>query len=188
MKRFFSFFILDTIVLFKSRFLAGCILILIVFILIVVAFISCILSRNNQTKREKILTLKPVINEAMEKINKPEVQQSSLLPAARIINTRSILTKESSTATDDDIVYKKKSNDYFMSRKIDAGHITLKMNKNETDTNHLILSQGYLEFYQPDAKSGLIRPLTIRTDTPKRYTKSVSYHDRFRSPRSLDHI
>jgi len=44
----------------------------------------------------------------------------------------------------------------------------------ETKTNHLILSEGYLEFYQPDAESGLIRPLSIRKDISPRYTKYFS--------------
>jgi hypothetical protein len=56
----------------------------------------------------------------------------------------------------------------------------------ETKTNHLILSEGYLEFYQPDAESGLIRPLTTRPDTPKHYTKCVSFHNRFLLPRSIN--
>ena len=53
----------------------------------------------------------------------------------------------------------------------------------ETKTNHLILSEGYLEFYQPDAESGLLRPLTLRTDTSKHYKKYVSFHNRFVLPR-----
>jgi hypothetical protein len=58
----------------------------------------------------------------------------------------------------------------------------------ETNSNHLILSEGYLEFYQPDAESGLIRPLTLRKDTPKHYTKYVSFHNRFLSPRSVNQV
>jgi ABC-type multidrug transport system fused ATPase/permease subunit len=157
-----SFFLfclhIDTILLFKSRFLAGCIIFLTGFILILIAFISCILARNNQTKREKIPISKPIINGKIE-------QSISSSPVVRII------TKESSTETDD-----------YISKKLNK---TEELNI-ETKTNHLILSDGYLEFYQPDAESGLIRPLTIRTDTSKHYTKNVSFNNRFLLPRSVN--
>lgn len=45
--------ILDTILLFKSRFLAGCILLLIGFVLISMVCISCSLARNMRTKRKE---------------------------------------------------------------------------------------------------------------------------------------
>ena len=51
------FYSLDTILLLKSRFLAGCVLILIGFILILLIFISCFLAKDNQTKQKNILTL-----------------------------------------------------------------------------------------------------------------------------------
>ncbi len=120
-----------------------------------ITFISCLLARNNQTKRENISISKPTIN------GKNHEQSISSSPIVRII------TKESSTETDD-----------YISKKLNK---TEELNI-ETKTNHLILSDGHLEFYQPDAESGLIRPLTIRTDTPK----YVSFNNRFLLPRSVN--
>jgi hypothetical protein len=97
-----------------------------------------------------------------------KIEQSLTPPVVRIV------TKESSTTTDNN-----------------EEHFSLKMNKTEelnieTKNNQLILSEGYLEFYQPDTESGLIRPLTIRTDTPKNYTKYVSFNNPFLLPRSIN--
>lgn len=141
-------FVLDTILLFKSRFLAGCILFLIGFILLLIAFLSCILARTNQKSS------KTTIHNKME-------QPSPI--------ARKITTKETSTETDD----------YNISTKINK----IEEINNDTKTNHLILSEGYLEFYQPDAESGLIRPLRIRSDTPEHYSKDISFHNRFVLPR-----
>jgi hypothetical protein len=127
---------LDTILLFKSRFIAGCILFLIGFIFLVIVFISCVLSKTRRAS-------KPEVND----------RQSSIR----------IVTKESATETDEN------------PRKTEELNV-------ETTSNHLVLSDGYLEFYQPDAESGLIRPLTLRTDTPKHYTKYVSFHNRSHVP------
>jgi hypothetical protein len=180
MNLFFS----DAILLLKSRFLAGCILILAGVILILIAFISCFLARNNKTQREKISITKSVINNTNTKSIQPSV---SSLPNVRTVNNRSILTNELSTATDDD----KNLNGYCISREIDGEQFPLKTNKieqinSESKSNHLILSEGYLEFYQPDAESGLIRPLNIQADIPKRHTKYVSSPHRFLLPRPVN--
>jgi len=114
-----------------------------------ISFISCLLARNNQTKREKISILKPTIN------GKNHEQSISSSPIVRII------TKESSTETDD-----------YISKKLNK---TEELNI-ETKTNHLILSDDH------DSESGLIRPLTIRTDIPK----YVSFNNRFLLPRSVN--
>jgi hypothetical protein len=126
-------------------------------------FFSFLLARKNKTKRECIPTPKPIMNgsiRSVEQITKPEIQQILSPPIVRIENNRSIFTKESSTETDDEHL-----NNIYQSNE----HFNL-----ETKSNHLILSEGYLEFYQPDAESGLIRPLTKRADAPKRYTKYIS--------------
>ena len=130
----FCFFLLDTILLFKSRFLAGCILFLVGFLFLVIVFISCVLSKTKRTPSKT-------------EINR---QQSPIRVA----------TKESTTETDES------------------------PRKTETINNHLISSDGYLENYQPDVESGLIRPLNLRKDTPKLYTKCVSFHDRFLLPQA----
>ena len=122
------FFSLDTILLFKSRFLAGCILFLVGFLFLVIVFISCVLSKTKRTATKT-------------EINPP--------PPVRVV------TKESTIETDEN------------------------PRKTEAINNHLILSDGCLETYQTDVESGLIRPLNLRTDSSKRYTKCVSFHDRF---------
>ena len=57
----------------------------------------------------------------------------------------------------------------------------------EATSNNLLLSEGYLECYRPDAKSGLIRPLTIQDSKQKRYQKSTSSKLQFRLLRTINH-
>jgi uncharacterized membrane protein len=51
---FFFFFFLAAILLFKSRFLASCILVFVGFLLILIALISWFLAKNNRQQREKL--------------------------------------------------------------------------------------------------------------------------------------
>jgi hypothetical protein len=158
---------LEAFLLFKSRFLTSSVLILIGFILIFIAFISCYFVRNTKTKHITKTTIPNA--QVIEQRNQPEIQQKFSSPIPRIENNRLVLKKEFSTATDDD------EDDYTSNGYC----VSLNMNKTEemdfeTKTNHLILSEGYLEFYQPDAESGLIRPLSIRKDMSPRYTKYFS--------------
>jgi hypothetical protein len=126
------------------------------------------------------------VNEIQQKVSSPPPPT-----AVRIVTkNRSILTKESSTATDDNENCKN-LNGYCVTSEINTEQFPLKTNKtsqvdSESKANHLILSQGYLEFYQPDAESGLIRPLNIRTDIPKRHTKYVLSPNRFLLPRPVN--
>ncbi|CAF4015717.1 unnamed protein product [Rotaria sordida] len=190
----------NEILLFKSRLLTGSILILISFILILITIISYFHARNKKFKRKnRSISSKSIINgkisksQFIEQINKSEIQQSLSIPIVRIINNRSILKKESLTTdnnNDDDDEYRN-SNGYCNSTKINKECFSLKMNNIEesnfqTSTNGLILSEDYLEFYQPDVQSGLIRPLTIRTNTPKYYKKNLSSHHRFLLSQSID--
>ena len=177
---------LDAILLFKSRFLAGCIIIIVGLILLLIAFISCFLARNNKSKREKVLISKPNVKEIQQKVS----SSPPPLTVQIVTKNRSILTKESSTATDDDET-RTNLNGYCVTSEINTEQYPLKTNKttqfdSESKANHLILSEGYLEFYQPDAESGLIRPLNIRTDIPKRHTKYVSSPNRFLLPRPVN--
>lgn len=123
------------------------------------AFISCYLTRNNKTKNTT-----PTV-QLLEHRHLPELST----PIARIVNNRLVTTKETSTTTDDN----ENSNDYHESFN------RTKENNFETKTNHLILSEGYLEFYHPDAESGLIRPLSIGKNMSQRYTKYISSHNQF---------
>ncbi|CAF0904543.1 unnamed protein product [Adineta steineri] len=182
--------------LFKSRFLTGSILILIAFILLLIAFLSCFLTINNRTKEKKKLTSKLIINhnkksksQIIEQINKPQIQKTLSSPIIQIVNNRSVLTNKSTTSNNN--LNFKNLNGYYVPRKMDEECYSLKIDQiedinYETKTNHLILSEGYLEFYQPDAESGLIRPLTIPKDIPKRYTKYAPSQHRFLLPRPIN--
>ncbi|CAF4265584.1 unnamed protein product, partial [Rotaria magnacalcarata] len=44
----------------------------------------------------------------------------------------------------------------------------------------------YLEYYRPDAQSGLIRPLSKRADSSKRHKKYISSRNRLHASRSVD--
>ncbi|CAF2718857.1 unnamed protein product [Rotaria sp. Silwood2] len=189
----------NDILLFKSRLLTSGILILIGFVIILIAIISYFYARHKKIKQKKCSTSKRIINgkilesQLIEPINKPEIQQSLSIPIVRIINNRSILMKESTTTTttDNDNNEYKNSNGFCSLTKTNEECFPLNMNNTEesnfqSSRNGLILSKGYLEFYQPDAQSGLIRPLTIRTNTPNHYKKKISSHHRFLLSRSLD--
>lgn len=184
-------FILDAILLFKSRLLSACILMFVSFILIMIAFISCSRAKNNKANRRNLLTAKSSItNGRIPKSpltahvnNKSEVQQSSSMPSVRVINNHPMLTKESLGMVEhdnNDDMYTN-SNGYCNSTKRDNRCFPMRIN-HTGDYNfvkkpdHLILSEGYLEFYQPDVESGLIRPLTLRTETPKSSRNSNRFH------------
>ncbi|CAF3720803.1 unnamed protein product [Rotaria sp. Silwood1] len=174
----------NEILLFKSRLLTGCILILICFIIILISIISYFNVKNNKIKQKNCSTSKSITNrkilksQLIEQINKSELQQSLSIPLVRMINNRSILMKDSAAATTttiDNDEYKN-SNGYCGSIRADEEFFSLKMNNtNESNipisTNNLILSKDYLEYYQPDSQSGLIRPLNIHTNRLKYYNK-----------------
>ncbi|CAF0879133.1 unnamed protein product [Adineta steineri] len=182
--------------LFKSRFLTGSILILMAFILLLIAFLSCFLTINNRTKEKKKLTSKLIINhnkksksQIIEQINKPQIQKTLSSPIIQIVNNRSVSTNKSITSNNN--LNFKNLNGYYVPRNTNEECYSLKIDQiedinYETKTNHLILSEGYLEFYQPDAESGLIRPLTIPKDIPKRYTKYAPSQHRFLLPRPIN--
>lgn len=82
-----AFVSLDAILLFKSRFLAGCILVLIGFLLLLIALLSWFLARNNrrqQQQRNKVkqppASAKPLIPPTKEKV-RPAETSNGRLPA-----------------------------------------------------------------------------------------------------------
>jgi uncharacterized membrane protein len=60
------FFLLAAILLFKSRFLAGCILVFVGFLLVLIALLSWFLARSNQQQRQKFRSKSPA-KTSMEK-------------------------------------------------------------------------------------------------------------------------
>lgn len=174
----------DTILLFKSRLLAGGILILIFVILLFISCISCIHTRNKDKKRRQRRRQRPVSKtitngtvpkpESVERLN--QTQQSVPMPIIHRENHRPILTKDSATIT----------------TNCNNDCCSLKMNNirdsniETTTTNDLILSEGYLEFYRPDAQSGLIRPLAMYKNSTKYQRKFIPSQNRFISSQSVD--
>ncbi|CAF4563444.1 unnamed protein product, partial [Rotaria magnacalcarata] len=55
------------------------------------------------------------------------------------------------------------------SEELGLGYLT-----NGTSTNEPTISPSYVNFYQPDQQTGLIKPLDLRKDSPQRYTKYIS--------------
>ncbi|CAF2806786.1 unnamed protein product [Rotaria sp. Silwood2] len=239
----------SAILLFQSRFLAGCILFSVAFLLLLLAAVSWFLARNNRKQQKKLKkkllikksTEKPLVIPAketnpstkingtipsstpIEQINKPRtpppppatvhishlpgVEKNPLIhPIIRQTNMPAVLTRESSIATDDDDDDGDGIYSYLrhcqtlppVPTKIDEEYeerFSLKMNKSEEhglgyltngiNNNELSLSHSYVDFYQPDHQTGLIKPLNIRKDPPERYTKYVSSYSKFVLPRPV---
>lgn len=119
------------------------------------------------------------------------------------------LTRESSTATDDDDdggggdglnsflrnyqtlppVPTKIDEEYEerfslkmnKSEELGLGYLTNGLNNKEPTT----ISHTYVNFYEPDQQTGLIKPLDMRKDPPQRYTKYVSSYSKFVLPRPV---
>jgi hypothetical protein len=248
----FFFSLLAAILLFKSRFLAGCIIVFVGFLLILIALLSWFLAKHSKQQQqkqklktklpEKPSTEKPLISPVKEIISakkitdtipssssiketakspshvsppppasvhishSPMVERKPLKPP--VIQQPYIqrtITRESSTATDDDDD-EDGINSFLrhyqtippVPTRIDEEYeerFSLKMNKSEElglgfltngiNNSDLILSHGYADFYQPDTKTGLIKPLNIRNDPPQRYTKYVSSYSKFVLPRPV---
>ncbi|CAF5186924.1 unnamed protein product [Rotaria magnacalcarata] len=203
----------NAIHLLKSRILAGGILTLFGFISISIALISCFHARRKRKKRNNLTVLRRITNgktlqnELIEHINKSQAQQSLSTPIVRLVNARPILRKQSAIIASDN--YDDEDNHHHRrhhhhhhhhhhdknsngcSRSIDEKYNSLKMNNIkessfETNTHNLILSEGYLEYYRPDAQSGLIRPLSKRADSSKRHKKYISSRNRLHASRSVD--
>ncbi|CAF4736185.1 unnamed protein product [Rotaria sp. Silwood1] len=241
----------SAILLFQSRFLAGCILFSIGFVLLLIAIISWFLARNNRQQQQKLRkkllakksTEKPLIippketnpsteingtipsSTPIEQINKlpsrtpppqasthisrlPILEKKPLIrPFIRQPNMPTALTRESSIATDDDDDDDGDGINSFLRHyqtlppvptKIDEEYeerFSLKMNKSEelglgyltngTNNNEHIFSHSYVDYYQPNNQTGLIKPLNIRKDQPQRYTKYVSSYSKFVLPRPV---
>lgn len=156
-----------------------------------IAAIACSRARNNKAKRRNLLPENSSItNGRIQKSplithvnHEPEIQHSSSMPLVRVINNHSILTQEPLAIIGDDNNDNmfKTSNGYCNSTERDNRHFSIKVNHTEdrnfiTKSDQLILSEGYLEFYQPDIESGLIRPLNLRADTSKPSRTSGRLH------------
>ena len=174
--------LVDTILLFKSRFLTGCILSLIVLILFLIAISCCSLLRNRSNKR---LSEKSMINgsrhtsPSMEQIRKSEITTRSSPSIVPLVPHRSVFSPDSSTGTDEG-----NSNDFSLPRKFDEDD-SLRLSKSDEfhrhpRVNQLVYPDDSLEFCSPNVQSGLIRPLSLRTDQPMRYS------NRLRSIRASD--
>lgn len=249
----------SAILLFKSRFLAGCILVFIGLLLVLIALLSWFLARYNREQRKKFRTRlpgkmspeKPLISPVKEvlssiqnkttipsspAIEKPSNSLSTPLPSppppppppipprsplpsttihisqSPIIEkkanqsrfSRRTITREPSTATDDD-------DDDGLSNflrlhqtlppvptKIDEEYeerFSLNMNKSEElglgcltngiHSHEPIFSHNYVELHPTDNQTGLIKPLTVQNESPQRYTKYVSSYSKFVLPRPI---
>ncbi|CAF1653920.1 unnamed protein product [Adineta ricciae] len=168
----------NTLLLFKSRFLTGTILLLVVCSLIFIGFISCFLSKYNQAKQKQISRAKLLRQTARRKtelLEQPlriDQHRTASLPHMQVGNDRNQCMKHSSTM----------ENNYLSLKTHQIDEINL-----DSKMNHLILPRDYLDFYQPDVESGLIRPLTIEKDVSKRHTRLVPTQNRFLQPHSNSH-
>ncbi|UJR15206.1 hypothetical protein I4U23_002165 [Adineta vaga] len=175
----------DIFLLFKSRFLTGTILILITFLLLFIAFVSCFLAKYKQMKRKEILRAKlsqKNIQRISEQRTKMDRQKTLSLPQMPVGHHRTQFNKHSLSMINE----KNMSNDYHKEYLPLNIHQIQDLNS-KSPVNRLILSESYLDFYQPDAESGLIQPLTQRKDLPKRHTQYTSSQNRFLLPRPIHH-
>jgi len=251
---------LAAILLFKSRFLAGCILVFVGVILVLIALLSWFLAKHSREQRKKLQARsprktspeKPLISPVKEAISSvqnknvipsspaneklsnplssstlptplppppPPVPPRSPLPSATIhisqspimekkanqpCFSRRTITREPSTATDDDD--DDGLNNFLrlhqtlppVPTKIDEEYeerFSLNMNKSEelglgclTNGIHpdeSIFSHNYVEFHPTNSQTGLIKPLNVRNEPPQRYTKYVSSYSKFVLPRPI---
>lgn len=133
-------------------------------------------------------------------------KKSSQNPVVRQTNLAKSITRESSTATEDDDDDGEGLNSFLRQHpslppvptRIDEEYeerFSYKMNKSEElglgylsnglNHNEIVLSQTYADFNPPDRETGLIKPLNIRNDRPQRYTKYVSSYSKFVLPRPV---
>jgi hypothetical protein len=242
---------LDALLLFKSRFLAACILVLVGFVLFLIVVLSWFLARNNKQqlqqrhKLKKTPPLPPPPPPTVEPVAKPAsvppkdingvipppptvsqtakppsppppatairmahsptiAKRSVTPPMMRARTTQGTFTRESSTGTEDDDDAVNTYLRHYQTLPPVPSHIdeeyeerfSLKMNKSEElglgyltngyDSNAPLLSHEYDNFCPPvDNRTGLIKPLNMPPDQPKRYTRYVSSCSRFVLPRPV---
>lgn len=132
------------------------------------------------------------------------VKRSVTPPMMRTRTTQGTFTRESSTGTEDDDDAVNTYLRHYQTLPPVPSHIdeeyeerfSLKMNKSEElglgyltngfDSNAPLLSHEYDNFCPPvDNGTGLIKPLNMPVDQPKRYTRYVSSCSRFVLPRPV---
>ena len=175
--------LLDAILLFKSRCLAGGILVSIILSLVFVILISYSLARRRPKKSFTPST--PTVNGTKRSPSR-SLEQDNHPSIVHWINHRAIFVQESLSEVDDELHSTSRRSD-----KIDQHEFPVTICHSEEfnrlkRASPLTFSDDCLELYPSDIQSEFIRPLTIRTDAPEGYARYVSTQPHFFLSNTID--